>query len=85
MRRINIRLSDKFVTRSFYNEEELQDYLCDRTLIDFVSCDNTIVNDLIEVRDRIWNLNVAEPFQIQGYTFIIQSKARAGNVLMNGK
>ena len=52
---------------------------------DFVGCDNTIVNDVIEVRDRIWNLNVAEPFQIQGYTFIIQSKARAGNVLMNGK
>ena len=31
MRRINIRLSDKVVTRSFYNEQELQEYLFDLT------------------------------------------------------
>ena len=74
MRRINIKHDSKIKTISFDTKQELQDYVwsnvpCHQFTFDYVA-------------DQVWDLNVGKSFNVDGYTFSIQSKARAGNQLV---
>jgi len=75
MRRINITNGNTRITKSFYDKDEFRKFIVnDLGLLDFDS-----------VAIAVWDLKVAEVYTYCNHKFSIQSKTRAGNVLMNGK
>ena len=80
MIRLNITKDNTRVTKSFYDQDDFVNYLKNHKDIK-----TFYIYGLYNIANDIWNLKVSEPYICHGYTFSIQSKTRAGNVLMNGK
>ena len=77
MRRINISKGDTRVTSSFYNKDEFVSFLSNHK-----DSKTFYIYGLYNIANDVWNLKVAEPYSLNGYTFSIQSKARVGNQLV---
>jgi hypothetical protein len=78
MIRLNITKSNTRITKSFYNKDDFKKWLRQNVVV-------ALHYFIDQMTNEIWDLKVAEPYNLYGYTFSIQSKTRAGNVLMNGK
>jgi len=80
MIRINISKDNVRQTKSFMTIEELANFLKNKfsyyLVIDKVWLKNAKI---------IFNSKVADGMEISGWKFIVQSKLRSGNILMNGK
>lgn len=74
MRRINIKIEDRLITKSFIDVEELDSYLVN---------DCGFQWDSFGVANRIWHLNVGSKLEIDGFRFSINGKRRAGNKMIN--
>jgi hypothetical protein len=78
MRRINISKNNKIITKSFNAQNDFVEYLKNHK-------DSKIfyVYGLRNISNDVWNLKVAEPYNLNGYTFSIQSKRRTGDKIVN--
>ena len=74
MRRINIKIEDRLITKSFEHVDELDSYL-------YNDCD--FQWDSSDVANRICHLNVGSKLEIDGFRFSINGKRRAGNKMIN--
>ena len=78
MRRINIKIEDKLITKSFEHVDELDSYLVnDCGFVGIYKWDS------FGVANRIWHLNVGSKLEIDGFRFSINGKRRAGNKMIN--
>ena len=77
MRRINIRNSNKIITKSFYSKDDFKSWLRKHIKV----CLHYFLD---QVADEVWDLNMGKSISYYETTFSIQSKRRSGNVLMNG-
>lgn len=72
MRRVNIKISDKIITKSFFDKDQFKLFVAnDLGLIDYHG-----------IANKVWDLNVGKSFTYFGHRFSIQSKARVGNKLV---
>jgi len=74
MRRLNIKVKDKLITKSFKNVKELAHYI-------FYNCHSIFADD---VANKIWDLNVGKSLVENGFRFSVNSKRRVGNQLSDG-
>ena len=75
MRRINITIDNKRITKSFEDKEELNTFL---------SNDCGFKWDDKIVANTIWDLDVGSKLECDGFIFSIQSKQRIGSQLHDG-
>lgn len=72
MRRVNIKIQDKIITKSFFDEDEFRRFVAnDLGILDF---------NVVTI--KVWDLKVGESCTFAGHRFSIQSKARVGNKLV---
>ena len=74
MRRINIKIEDRLITKSFRHIDELRSYLAN---------DCGLWHSFGQVANRIWHLNVGSKLEIDDFRFSINGKRRAGNKMIN--
>lgn len=72
MRRINIKIQDQLITKSFDDQDQFELFVAnDLGLIDYHG-----------VATKVWDLNVGQSYTYFNHRFSIQSKARVGNQLV---
>lgn len=78
MRRINITINNARITKSFQTKGKLIRFLRGNEMFLF----SEISNNVFDIADKIWNLNVGKSITYFNHQFSIQSKARVGNQLV---
>ena len=78
MRRINIKHKDTMVTKSFETKGKFIKFLRGNEMFLF----SEVSNNVFDIADNVWNLNVGSGTEFFGFRFAIQSKARVGNQLV---
>ena len=72
MRRINITINNKIITKSFEDIDQFRKYIVnDLGLLDF---------NVVAI--SVWDLSVGKSYSYCNHKFSIQSKARVGNHLV---
>ena len=80
MRRINVTLNNVRITESFQTKGKLIRFLRGNEMFLF----SEISNNVFDIADKIWNLNVGKSITYFNHQFSIQSKQRVGNQLYDG-
>ena len=73
MRRINIKIQDQLMTRSFEDKDQFELFVAN----DLGS------RDYNGVANTVWDLNVGGSYTYFNHRFSINSKRRAGNKMIN--